>query len=266
MTDLAAAYKDAVKRIRAELLSMDLTDMSRANTAAALREVARILSALNKESAEWVATNIPEAARVGVVKAIIDLGVAESVEAAEKIAKFNRINSDMVAAAIADTQSDLLAVTQNIDRRTKATVRKVAADSFRANMAAGINGWRTISRDILAGLRAELGKAVDTGIIDSAGRRWKPEVYVDMVTRTKTAEMSRNAATNEAIQREAYYGVISRHGATDACREYEGKIVKLIPDAPGDYPYIGELPRRKIFHPCCRHTVTPVRDPARVRN
>jgi len=258
---LVAAYKDAIERIRAELLRLDLTDMSRANTNAALAEVAGILASLNAESAAWVAENIPEAARYGVAKTLVDIGVADSVKSAEKIAEFNRINRDMVAAVVADTQADLLAVTQNVDRRVKSVVRKVAADSMRANMASGVNGRRTISREILSGMRRELGTAVDTGLIDAAGRRWKPDVYVDMLTRTKIHATSREAAVNEAISRDALYGVISRHGATDACRKYEGIIVKLTPDAPGNYPYIGDLPRNEIFHPNCRHSVTPTRRP-----
>jgi hypothetical protein len=245
---LVSAYKDAVKRIRAELLSLDITDMARANTDAALREVARILASLNEESAAWVAKYVPEAGTAGVIETLVALGVAESRKAAADIAKFNRMNSRYVNAVIADTQADLLAVTQNVDRRVKAAVRQVTAESMRANMAAGINGRRTINRDTLAGMRKTLGDAVDTGIIDAGGRRWKPEVYVDMVTRTKLAETERQTAINEAVQRGAFYGIISSHGATDACRNYERLIVKLVPDAPGDYRYIGDLPRREIFH------------------
>lgn len=263
---LVAAFKTAVDRIRAELLRLDITDMSRANSAVALREVGRILSGLNAESAAWVAEHIPEAAKDGIVRAIVDLGVADTIEAAEKIAKFNRINSEMVKAAITDTQADLLAVTQNVDRRVKAAVRKATADSMRANMAAGINGRRAINRDTLDNMRKTLGDAVDTGIIDAGGRRWKPDVYVDMVTRTKMNATSREATENEALNRGAMYGVISRHGATDACGPWEGRIVKLVPDAPGDYPYIGNIPRNQLFHPNCKHLVTAVRDPARVRN
>lgn len=37
--------------------------------------------------------------------------------------------------------------------------------------------------------------------------------------------------------------------------------MKLTRDAPGSYPYIGDLPSREIFHPNCRHTLSPVRDP-----
>ncbi|KKO54504.1 phage minor capsid protein [Paenibacillus sp. DMB20] len=254
---LVRAYKDAVKAIYAELDRIDISNISRAKSAAALVEVTKILASLNEESAAWVAENVPKAAREGVLSALVSL----DVEDAEKIEKFSRINREMVAATVADTQADLLAVTKNVERRVRSAVRQVTAESMRANLAKGVNGRRTISRDILDGLRKKLGDSVNSGIIDAAGHRWKPEVYVEMVTRTKLAETNREATMNEAIGRGAMYGRISRHGAADDCRLWEGRIIKLTPDAPGDYPYIGDLPRRQIFHPRCRHVITPVRDP-----
>src|SRR5690606_27854204 len=104
------------------------------------------------------------------------------------------------------------------------------------NLAAGINGQRTLRREILTKLRRDLGNAVDTGIIDAAGRRWKPEVYAEMLSRTKLHAVNREARINEAISRGAFYGRISTHGATDACRKYEGMIVKLVREAEGEYP------------------------------
>lgn len=258
---LVTAYKVAIREIQAELLRLDLSSISRANAAAALAAVAKILRGLNEEAAAWVEENVPKAATDGVIRAIIELGAAETVAEAEKIVKFNRANQALIASVVADTQADLLAVTQNVDRRVKAAVRQATAESMRANMTRGINGRRTISADILQRIRSTLDSAVETGIIDAAGRRWKPEVYVDMVARTKMSSAHRDATINEALGRGAYYGRISRHGATDACRNWEGRIVKLTPDAPGDYPYIGDLPRREIFHNNCRHQVTPVRDP-----
>ncbi|RCX22949.1 minor capsid protein 2 [Fontibacillus phaseoli] len=259
---LVRAYKAAIAAILAELDRIDVANMSRAMSAAALVVVTKILASLNDESAAWVAENIPQAVRDGVLTALVSL----DEEVADKVAKFSRINRGLVAAAVADTQADLLAVTKNVERRVRTAVRQVTAESMRANMSKGINGRRTISTDILAGLRKKLGDSVNTGIIDAAGRRWKPEVYVEMVTRTKMAESHREATFNEAIGRRAYYGRISRHGAADACRNWEGRIVKLVRDAPGDYPYIGDLPRREIFHPNCRHVVSPIRDPHLLSN
>jgi hypothetical protein len=260
---LVREYKSAVERIKAELDRFDLTDFRRANSMATLKAISEILSALNDESAKWVETNIPIAARNGIAESIVALGVVDTITEAQQIVKFNRVNAELVKAVIADTQADLLAVTQNIDRKVRATVRQVVSESMRQNLAQGINGRRTMNADTLSGLRAKLGDAVNTGIIDASGRRWRPEVYVDMVTRTKMMRITTEATINEAVQREAYYGVISSHGAKDLCRNWEGKTVKLVAEAPGDYPYYGDLPNREIFHPRCRHSISPVRVPER---
>lgn len=254
---LVAAYKVAIAAILTELDRIDLANISRAIAAAALVEVTKILRDLNEESAAWVAENIPQAVRDGVLTALISL----DVEDAEKVAKFSRINRELVAAAVADTQADILAVTQNIDRRVRTAIRQVAAESMRANLTKGVNGRRTISREMLAGMKKKLGDSVTTGIIDSAGRRWDPKTYVEMLTRTKMAQAHREATINEAISRNAYYARVSKHGATDDCRLYEGTIVKLVPDAPGPFKYLGDIPRRSLFHPCCRHSLSPIRDP-----
>jgi hypothetical protein len=261
--ELVRYYKQAIADIQRQLDRFDLNDFSRAKQMALLKSVADTLASLNEESAKWVEENIPAAARQGVANAILSLGVVGTLAQAEKLVKFNRVNAQLVKAAVADTQADLLAVTQNIERKVKTTVRQVVAESMRQNLAKGINGRRTMNADILAGLRQKLGDSLNTGIIDAAGRRWKPEVYVDMVTRTKMMRLTNEASMNEAVQRGAYYGVISKHGAKDGCGKWEGKVVKLVPDAPGDYTYIGDIPNRELFHPNCKHTVSPVRDPSK---
>src|SRR5690606_40075582 len=101
---LVKAYKDAVKRIRAELLSLDLTDMSRAVTEAALREVAGILRELNEESAAWVAEHIPEVARQSISETIVSVGAASTLKEAREVMTFSRVNQTLVNAVIEDTQ------------------------------------------------------------------------------------------------------------------------------------------------------------------
>jgi len=259
---LVTYYKRAISEIVHELERLDLTDISRANAQAALAAIAEILKGLDAESAAWVEENVSKAALDGVVRAILAVGAVETVAEARTIAKFNRLNQSLVAAVVADTQADLLAVTRNVERKVRAAVQSAVAESLRANVSKGINGRRTINRDILTGMKRSLGDSVNTGIIDAAGRRWRPEVYVDMVSRTKLMYAHTEATVNEALGRGVQYGQISRHGATDACRNYEGKIVKLVPEAPGPYPYVGDLRgRRDIFHPNCRHLVNPVRNP-----
>lgn len=245
---LVRYYKQALRDIEAELYRLDLTAMERTQVLAVQKEIASILSELDGNAAAWVEENIPIAVRDGIVRSIVALGVVQTVEEARNIVKFNRMNRDLVKTAVADTQDDLLQVTQNVNRKVRTAIRQVTAEVFRANLTQGVNGTATLRREIMQGLRKQLGDSLNTGIVDAANRRWKPEVYAEMVVKTKMAAAQREAAINDGLAREAYYGVISSHGAKDMCRGWEGRIIKLAPDAPGDFPYIGNLPRRDIFH------------------
>lgn len=259
---LVAYYKRAIADIQRELERLDLSNFSRANANAALAEITKVLRGLNAESAAWVEENVAKAVSDGISRTVMALGVVETLAEAEALVKFNRLNQNLVKTVIADTQKDLLVVTQNVDARVRSAVQQAVGEALRSNYARGVTGRRTINRDIIAMLRKDLGDSVNTGIVDRANRRWKPDVYVDMVSRTKLMLAHTEATVNEAVGRGVLYGQISSHGAKDACRNYEGKIVKLVADASGSYPYIGNLRGgRDIFHPNCRHIVNPVRNP-----
>jgi hypothetical protein len=260
---LVKAYKQAMQDILHELERLDITSLSYANAQAALLIVGEIIKELDKTSSSWVEENVPIAVKDGVANTLYSLGTAKTIEEAVKIASFNKLNRELVKAVVADTQADLLAVTQNVSRKVRATVRQVTADSMRANLAKGINGRRTIASDVLIGLRQQLGASVETGIVDQAGRRWRPEVYTDMVVRTKMMSAHLDSTINEAISRDANYARISvNHSKHAACLRWEGKIVKLHADAPGDYPTIGEVRSSgTIFHPNCKHVISPTRLP-----
>ncbi|AUM66382.1 minor capsid protein [Brevibacillus laterosporus] len=259
---LVTAYKRALNDIMRELERLNVTDVSYTREKALVAKITQILTELNEETTEWINVSITKAVEYGVAESLVALESVGTVSEALALAKFGTLNKRLVASAIADTQSDLLEVTKRVHREVRLAIRRATAEAMRANMARGTNGRRTISRDILSDIRKTLGRSVETGIIDAAGRRWKPEVYVDTVVRTKMMRTQIEATINEAVERETYYGRISGHGAKDACRSWEGRIVKLMPDAPGDYPYIGNLiGSREIFHPRCRHVVTPIRLP-----
>lgn len=263
---LVSYYEKALRDVRNELSRIDLTNYQRANVRATQNEIRKILKELDASALSWVDRYVPIAVQDGITRTLVALGVAVSVNEAKNFIKYNRLNRELVKTVVADTQDDLLQITQNVDRKVRNTVRQVTAEVMRSNLTKGINGTRTLTSDIVKDLRKQLDSAVDTGIIDASNRRWNPKVYAEMVVRTKMAESNRQATMNEAVGREAYYGVISRHGATDACRNYEGKIVKLAREANGNFPYIGDLPRREIFHVNCRHQVSPTRDPKLLPN
>jgi hypothetical protein len=263
ISQLLNYYKDALQKISNELNRIDLTNFERAQILVTQKEIANAIADLDDKMKAWVEKMVPQATEAGIIRSIMSLGVADTVEESQKIVTFNRLNRDFIKTAVADLQDDLLQVTQNVERKVRTAIRQVTAEAMRSNLTQGLTTIDAIKPDIIRGLKQRLGDALKTGIIDAAGRRWKPEVYVDMVTRTKLAQTQRESAINDAIGRDAYYGIISSHGAKDACRNWEGKIVKLTVDAPGDYPFYGSLPNREIFHPNCKHVISPIRRPDR---
>ncbi|WP_427110924.1 phage minor capsid protein [Lysinibacillus xylanilyticus] len=256
---LVKAYELALKDVQQELNALFLTDFERAQIIAVEKLIVHRLSDIRKYSDEWSAVAMTHAATNGIASTIFTLGLTKTYEDALKIVKFNTANKRLVDAAIADTQADLLAVTQNIERQAKLAIRKATAEAMRFKLTRGINATQDLSKEI----RQRIVKATDVAIIDARGNRWKVGNYADMLARTKMMEAHKEASINEALSEGSLYGRISRHGAKDACSKHEGKIVKLVVDAPGDYPYIGDLPRNEIFHPNCAHTVSPLRDPSK---
>lgn len=253
------AYEKALKDVQREVQSIFLTDFKRAQIVATEESIRNILSDIAKYSDEWASAAVTKSATEGIASTVYSLGLTSTYAEALAIARFNQVNKRLVAAAIADTQADLLAVTQNIERQAKLAIRRATAEAMRASMTSGNNATSDIAEEI----RQRIIKSTDVAIIDSAGRRWKVGHYADVVARTNMMNAHREASIIEALAEGSQYGRISRHGATDACAQYEGKIVKLDADAPGDYPYIGDIPRSKLFHPCCKHLVTPLRDPSK---
>ena len=253
------AYEQALRNVQSELNSLFLTDFERAQIIATEENIRSILADIKQYGSEWSTVAITTAATNGIANTIFALGLTETYEEALTIVKFNKTNRRLVAAAIADTQADLLAMTQNIERQAVLAIRRAVAEAMRNQLAQGNNGTQSLSKEI----RKQITQATDVAIIDSIGRRWKVSNYAEVIARTKMMEAHKEASINEAISEGAYYGVISRHGATDACAKYEGKIVKLVASAPGDFPYISDLSRKEIFHPNCKHTVSPLRDLSR---
>lgn len=261
---LTREYERSLKSVQAELNSLFLTNFERAQIVAVEGNIRTILGDLRKYGDEWTTTAVTKSARDGVATSIYALGLADTYADALKIAKFNGMNKRLVEAVIADTQADLLAVTQNVERKTRAAVRQVTADVMRAKTASGINGTRSLQQAIAKGLRDKLGSSADTAIVDAAGRRWKLKTYTEMLARTKMLEAHKEATRNEALSEGSQYAVVSSHGAKDACANWEGRIISLVPDAPGSYPYIDDIPRSQLFHVNCKHLITPVRDPNRI--
>jgi hypothetical protein len=80
-----------------------------------------------------------------------------------------------------------------------------------------------------------------------------------MVTRTKMLEAFSEGQRVQAVEMGIDLAIISSHGAKDACRHFEGQVISMTGQTEGFLTY-DELRRSNlIFHPNCKHRITPVR-------
>lgn len=119
----------------------------------------------------------------------------------------------------------------------------------------GIRGGTTTGKEIGSRLYQEI-KNSGLKLIDRAGRKWEPDRYIRMYSRTRTRELQ----TQGIEDRMNDYGFdlvkISEHNDVDGmdiCNIYEGNVYSL----SGDHPKYPQLDARPPFHPNCAHVMTP---------
>ncbi|PKJ52709.1 phage minor capsid protein [Bacillus sp. SN10] len=263
---LVSIYKNALLRLQKELDAVDITKLNSASTYALIRNLQEELLLVDKEAVEWVNENLLIASKDGIANSLVALEYVDSYEEALKVVKFNQANAFMVRKAVQDTYKDVLGITKNMNDNFVSEIRKISADVIAENIAMN-NKVQLRSKEMakrIKELQDRLRDSVDVAIVDAGKRKWAVEHYTEMLARTKMMQIHDEACSNEAIGRGAYYATISFNASTkDACRHHQGRIVKLVNEAEGNYPTVDQLKMSgQIFHPNCKHFILPLRDPS----
>lgn len=163
-----------------------------------------------------------------------------------------KYNRDYVELMHKDAMGHIAAQTDKMMAEMKDTLRSEASQVFRLAAVEGIS--RKEAHMKLKGKLLE--KDPSFQFVDKAGRAWKTDTYLEMLTRTVMKNAMRECFLNTMVNEGKDLVKISRHGATDACSRWEGKVVSIT-GATAGYPTFADLPRSQIFHPRCRHRLLP---------
>lgn len=98
------------------------------------------------------------------------------------------------------------------------------------------------------------------GIIDSNGKKWNLQTYIDTVVQSRLTDADIEAGRVEGLQRGVDLAVISQHGAKDECAKWEGCIVSMNGMTEGFPLYADIKATNECFHPRCGHHLQPVRN------
>ncbi|WP_163530870.1 phage minor capsid protein [Halobacillus ihumii] len=260
---LVRIYGKAIEDILNRILELSTygkdKEISQAQMRKVLAYVASRLRTVDKESEEWAKEKIETAFKLGQAETIVALGEAASFDEAIGMVAASETIVDARRQLVTDTYKDLLQANNKMKEETIKMVRNVVREQ-QAKSAAMNQGRRSATYVTKKELRKMFKKTGNVGIVDKAGRRWKLHTYAEMVTRTKMLQAHVEGTRLEAKERNVDLAIVSDHNAEDACRKFEGQIISMNGETEGFMTY-EELRRSNlIFHPNCRHKITPVRD------
>ncbi|WP_027368962.1 phage minor capsid protein [Desulfocurvibacter africanus] len=247
------AYEDAYNKIF-KLLAVERRELSYSaysKQSALLKQIAGELDRLKNTAGRELKRAMLALADYVTAQGLEDLTLAG---AAPKHPEnfFQELNREYVRTAFQDTYRHIAGQTERMTQEAKELLQRDAAMISRRAAVEGL------SRKAAYKLLKDQIQKRDPSFtfVDKKGRAWSMKDYLGMLTRTTMAETQREAYTNTLTAAGHDLVKISSHGAKDACRGWEGKVLSLTGATPG-YPTLEEAKAsRDIFHPRCRHRFT----------
>lgn len=163
-----------------------------------------------------------------------------------------------------DTYNDMLIATNYMSESAKKFVRVKTSQVMQLQQAIRMGNKslaNTLARQLEASkLSKDAYSQAFTGIVDKAGRRWNLKTYSEMVVRTKVQQAHVYGTAQQGHEMGYHLFIISSHNALDACSHWEGKIITVGESIDGYHSYEELAASNEIFHPNCKHHITPIAD------
>jgi Phage minor capsid protein 2 len=264
---LLKGYTKARESVIMELLRLieSNSDGIKVNQQASiLRQVDYILAQMNASIQATIEEGILASFTEGQAVLSYSVGDYNSLSDATENVAFSMLAKETIDAILQDTFDDLLTASNLTSKRIKRIVRRVVQEQMKNDMAQS-KGRKVMKKGIIDELTKQgLSKSIKeegfVGIVDSKGRKWELNRYVDMVVRSKYKQARVEGIRTKALEDDYDLAVVSSHGAKDKCRKYEGMIISVNGHTKG-YPTYAELRKSgEIFHPNCKHTLYPIRN------
>ncbi|UVX69094.1 MAG: minor capsid protein 2 [Bacteriophage sp.] len=258
------ALKDLYNILIKELALKGINDPRVINQTKIIVQIEQRLLQLQNDVTPLTLQALREAYTQGELDYVLGLYESDSLDDAMKKVGHTIVDTKRVEALYSDTLREVLKATKNTAVNIKTLVRKTAQKVIQHRLAVSQNKREAMKQlyDELCkkGLSPKITDEGFVGIVDKSGRRWNLKTYSDMLINTKVQQAHVQATQEKSEEYGIDLAIISKHGAKDACRKFEGMVISLRGETKG-FPTYEELRRTKqIFHPNCRHNVTPIRD------
>lgn len=247
--------KDAYLSVSTSLDSANLTTVARRKRV--MKQVQEIVKEADQNVQAWIKVEIPAFYEMGMQEALLDLNERGSAVRIDKgFANFHR---EAIEALAQDTYQNVSSGMAGMTRTAERVISMSARESITTQIAKGqITGadTRSIAKQVENVLKAEGLSA----ITDKNGRKWDLMRYGEMLTRTKLTQAHNSGTVNRMVESGYDLVIVSSHGGScDLCAPFEGKILSATGRNKG-YISLDEAQSEGLFHPNCRHVITPYHD------
>ena len=249
--------------------NLELTDAEKAGAVSMttmLNRVNSLTTTLKNSGKSGTNTAIKNAYDLGYANALYELGKIESIKKGMSDVKYTDEQQAVLDKLMTDTYNDLLVATKYMSEASKKFIRVKTSQVMQIKSALR-QGNRQLVRTLMYGftesaLARDAARQGFTGIVDKAGRKWNLQTYAEMVVRTKLTQ-AHIQGTSKCGQELGYHlYIISSHNAIDACINWEGEIITIGEKIEGYYSYEELAESGEIWHPNCKHHLTPISDDA----
>jgi hypothetical protein len=245
---ITGAYQDIFDKLTSE----DLTKNWRRKKI--LKQIEQIVDEANEDVKAWIKIEIPAFYEKGMFETVKDL-YAEAGDVNVDLA-FAHFHKEAVEAISRETYQEIASGMTGLTRTGERMVAIATRDSILKEVITGqITGdsARAIRNQITETLRRE----GITALTDRAGRRWDLKRYGEMLARTKLTQAHNSGVVNRMAGGGYDLVMITAHfGSCPLCAPWQGKVLS-VSGVSREYPSLDEARGEGLFHPNCRHAMTP---------
>jgi len=223
--------------------------------AAAMAQIEQIAKETHLDLSAWADVEIKAMYESGMFDAMKNLHEqGKLVRFDNAFTKFHREAIEALADAgisdIAKSMQGLVATGQQLisDAAKKAVLEQVATGQVLGETR------REIRKNVVKTLKQRGVSA----LVDKGGKTWELSKYGDMLARTKMTQAHNSGTVNRMVQSGYDLVQVSDHfGECELCRPWEGEILSAT-GRNKQYKSLAYAESNGLFHPNCRHVITPV--------
>lgn len=219
-----------------------------------LKKIDSMVAEADANVQAWVKTQVPAFYEKGMFQTLSENAKQEATQTIRTgFASFHR---EAVVALVNDTYQNMAVGMQGLSSTGYKLVTDKAKQSIVEELGSGRITGKSI-KDIQEGIVSQLKKDGIRALTDRGGKTWNLDSYGEMLARTKLTQAHNIGVSNTMAEQGYDLVMVSQHwGACELCTPHEGRIYSVRGATKG-YPTVAEAEADGLFHPNCKHTMTP---------